>query len=366
MSSKRVAVLEFVCGSGMFRDADPNGNRADGLSPSTGLWSEGLEMLLALSGDLHRQGIEVQTLVDPSIREIAVQRAPWFADIALPSKPHDGDRLAWLTEWTELGSQCDCAIVIAPELDHTLGMILDHLRLNGIRVVAADWPFLAIANDKLATANRFRQHSLLHPPTWPLSTFVKLSSKEPLEDLPNDGHGWVLKRRFGAGSVDLQRFTSVQAVVQENSIRVRDTWLDDDWIVQSWVDGRAASTALLAGEHGFQCLGAFEQQFDPNTNGYLGGAGPIDGLADRSVESMVGRVLEALLPGKPLGWIGIDFVIADTGELIPIEVNARLTTSYLGYRQWYGKSLAAAMVSGTLCHNVGLDPHKPRVSFGLT
>jgi predicted ATP-grasp superfamily ATP-dependent carboligase len=42
----------------------------------------------------------------------------------------------------------------------------------------------------------------------------------------------------------------------------------------------------------------------------------------------------------------VDFVIDPRGLWHAIEINARLTSSYLGYRKWLGHRLADAIVTG--------------------
>jgi predicted ATP-grasp superfamily ATP-dependent carboligase len=80
-----------------------------------------------------------------------------------------------------------------------------------------------------------------------------------------------------------------------------------------------------------------DQLFGP-AGSYVGGVGPLDLPSDR-LESFAMELLRAI-PGVYKGWIGIDFVRTSSDDWYPLEINARLTSSYLGYRQGYGPRLA--------------------------
>jgi predicted ATP-grasp superfamily ATP-dependent carboligase len=103
--------------------------------------------------------------------------------------------------------------------------------------------------------------------------------------------------------------------------------------------------AVLASRERRTVLGAMQQHFsnsDDQGISYLGGSGPLDSAPIERLQSFADQVLTAI-PGLAGGWIGIDFVVTPSGQWHAIEVNARLTSSYLGYRAWYGPELAQAL-----------------------
>ena len=117
-------------------------------------------------------------------------------------------------------------------------------------------------------------------------------------------------------------------------------------------------------------LGAVEQQIELASESnhcgyasvsYLGGAGPLQRVSFEQLEHLAMRVRDSLPLGAK-GWIGIDFLIPDemqsSQNLVVIEINPRLTTSYLGYRQWYGHALANSLVGIFNCSELN-----PRTIF---
>jgi hypothetical protein len=78
---------------------------------------------------------------------------------------------------------------------------------------------------------------------------------------------------------------------------------------------------------------------------YLGGSLPLpDALADRAVR-LARRAVEAV-PGL-LGYVGVDLILGepdDGSRDVVIEINPRLTTSYVGLRAMADVNLAEAML----------------------
>ena len=119
-----------------------------------------------------------------------------------------------------------------------------------------------------------------------------------------------------------------------------------DLIVQDFVPGRAASVALLIGpEQIVPLLPTFQHLSDDGRFTYLGGELPIPpALAERAVS--LGRRAVGCVPGLR-GYVGVDLVLgdaADGSQDYAIEINPRLTTSYVGLRAMAETNLAGAML----------------------
>ncbi|MEM6656098.1 MAG: ATP-grasp domain-containing protein, partial [Planctomycetota bacterium] len=108
----------------------------------------------------------------------------------------------------------------------------------------------------------------------------------------------------------------------------------------------AVSVAVLCGPGGATPLAPCRQRL--STDGrlrYLGGGTPIlPGLAERA-GALAAAAVEAL--PQCSGYVGVDLVLGDhpdgRGDRV-IEVNPRLTTSYVGLRVAAERSLAGAMI----------------------
>ncbi len=321
---------------------------------SLALYREGMAMLSALAIDLALCGHDVHTCLDGD-------KATRTSSILGGSHVHEVDRKnddeSWMDRWIEVALLCDQTIVIAPEIHQKLEYIVDRIRGAGARVLASSGAFLQATSDKLATANLFKQSRVPHPSTQTLSQFLTSIDPDQLQD--NDDESVVtLKRRDGAGCVDMKVFDSPRILTEWLTNRTSRSLIGDDWIVQQWLAGRPASMALLVSDS-WQLLGAVDQrialenhptQTEYSEVSYLGGTGPLAGVCIEQLMSLANQVRDAL-PSGAAGWIGIDFLVpneaASSKDLVVIEVNPRLTTSYLGYRKWYGHTLADALLGNT-------------------
>ena len=338
----KVAVLEYLSGGEL---------QEDGNSPS--LFNEGLAMLSALAIDLLQCGHEVHTCLntnvafrsakDAQFALFATHEATLNNSILGGLNVHHIDQnyadTAWAERWIEVALHCDQTIVIAPEIHQQLHRIVDKLRSAGATVVASSEAFLQATSDKLTTANLFIDAHVPHPATQTLSQY-RLSMDRL--DNKNQELAVTLKRRDGAGCCDMKVFTSQQKLTEWLKNKESQNLMGDEWIVQEWLAGRPASMALLTGDD-WTLLGAVEQ-----------------------LEKLASQVRVAL-PSGAAGWIGIDFLVPDESvgskDLIVIEVNPRLTTSYLGYRKWYGYQLADALLGNVSFSDLKLAMNQQRITF---
>lgn len=374
----RVAVFEFLCSSGLYRDDGPAG-------PFAPLLDEGAAMLLALSSDLEACGHRVLVALEPSIQ------AAWKScrlksarldrldvqgvQTARPDSVPDIEAIA--TQWARIASSCDTSIVIAPELDGLLPELIESMRQKGCSVRAPEASFLRLASDKWETHQCWISEEQITAPTWLASDWLTISDRfRPDRFRPDrfraggalggelknvQADGWVLKRRRGAGGTDMERFADGERLIGKLG-----TLLDlSEWIVQPWIHGRSVSLALtgawggvaqdgslsdgksleLDGAMAPEVIGPTEQLFgtgsmieSASVGSYVGGNGPVE--VDPQELKRFARGLLRAVPGSRAGWIGIDFLMVPEGPWVALEINARLTSSYLGYRKHYGPMLA--------------------------
>ncbi len=380
----KIAIFEFVCGSGTLRAPT-----SEAQTPSidhnqwSALLNEGLAMLTTLAIDMMRCGFAVRTVLEPSIAQKAIT-SRWDGTLGSwslidYSPTRTVDEIA--ERWTQAAQGTDAVIIIAPELDGTLERIVSFMRDQGLTVLAGDSCFMQTACDQWHTCSAWKSAAVRHPDSWLLSEY--LNQQHP-SDLPTNGPAltqhrgaWVVKRRDSAGCVGQRRYRNAGLLVEDIRKSSEFETGREKWIVQPWMDGTPASLAVMChpgiGRDAGVVLGCFEQRVEMITEndeldsgycgfGYAGGTGPVEGIAQEQLQEFADRVLRAL-PGQPQGWIGIDFMIEPDGHWTAMEVNPRLTSSYLGYRKWYGPELAKSWLRGIPPRGLFKEFH--RVSFSL-
>ena len=171
------------------------------------------------------------------------------------------------------------------------------------------------------------------------------------------------KPRDGAGSTDTflirDRFELASALAAGAP--------PQPMILQEFVPGRAASIAFLCGPRETSPLmPTFQLLSEDGRFKYAGGELPIPpDLAARAVS--LGKRAVACVPGL-LGYVGVDLVLGDAPDgsrNFAIEINPRLTTSYIGLRALADFNIAEAMLRVATGEEAGELRWKPgRVRFG--
>ncbi len=217
--------------------------------------------------------------------------------------------------WADLLPKCEAVLLIAPESNDTLAHLADTVVSAGVRLLGPSQDAIRLCADKLTLASHWRQHGV-PTPTTTLATVMP--TEFPV----------VVKPRDGAGSCN----TVLCSNVEEYRIAsIPNT------IVQRYHAGIAASVAFINGEALPPCrqLQSTDGHFQ-----YLGGECPLrSDLAARATR--IAKLAVACVPGLA-GYYGVDVVL---GEIdLAIEINPRLTSSYIGLRRIVPMNLAGLML----------------------
>lgn len=314
----RVFLYEYMTATGSGRDP---------ASPEHGMYLEGRAMRDALVEDFGRiPDVEVFAFPD----EAAPVEPQWFLDSV------------GVSHWT---------LVIAPETDAELLRFTSRVPGGGANLLGPTVEAVRLTSDKLALAEYWREHDVPAPATTD-------RAPTPCEAFPV-----VWKPRDGAGSTDTflirDRFELAAALAARDPAR--------PMILQEYVPGRAASVAFLCGpRETVPLVPTFQLLSDDGRFKYRGGELPIrPDLASRAVR-LASRAV-ACVPGL-LGYIGVDLVLGaaeDGSQDFAIEINPRLTTSYIGLRALAAFNIAEMMLKIAEDEPIGELKWKPgRVRFG--
>ena len=305
----RIFVGEYVCGGGL---AD---QEIQDIALS--LRQEGAAMLRAIVSDL----AEVAETVVPLDPHFSTLRFDFSNTVAI-----DARQPVW-GQWVTAARDCDAALIVAPEIDGVLAKAVAMLRAGGIDVIAGSGDFLRVASDKLLTAKKLTAAGVAHPP------YMALSDRRLQKDL-QAYNKFVVKPRDGCGTQEIKLFDSFDEARAD---------LEDNLILQAWMPGRAVSIALVASDTQQTFLPAVSQNLCDMTCEYNGGQGPLDDDAQRRATALASRAIAAM-PPKVRGFVGLDLLLADRPhEDCVIEINPRLTTSYVGLRRMIHGNLAARL-----------------------
>jgi len=272
---------------------------------SDSLFDEGRAMLLAFVEDAARiRGVRVVTTWDQRLGQFPLPDV----DVRVINSPQKE-----ATMFRHLARKSDTVFVIVPETDN---LLLE--RYDSVHKVNGQWAGAARLSierctDKLLTARTLVDAGVPTIPTIRLD-LVPDDCQFPL----------VVKPRDGAGAVE----TCIVGTHDE----LRDLSLTqsaESYIAQPWIEGTAVSAFCVATGNQPHLFPVAGQQIETDHRmKYVGGHMPLD----VDVQQLVEDGLHAI--GAQVGHFGIDIIIPAHGQAPRIvEINPRLTTSYLGYRQ---------------------------------
>lgn len=251
------------------------------------------------------------------------------AGVRVRAVPQRADRNVLAAE----AAQAEITLVVAPETDGLLADLVACVRAAGGQPLACDASFLKLAADKQATATALAAAGV------PVAAGRAVAAGEAWPAgfrLPAVG-----KARHGAGC---EGFVVVHPGDEPAAAMM-------PLRIESFVPGLPVGVSCLCGPGGIHPLPPLQQRFSsgPKTR-YLGAAGVVEGGAAHRASELACRAVAAVTrasAGAARGWVGVDMILGDrtdgTDDRV-LEVNPRLTTSFVEHAQSRTTSLVAAAV----------------------
>ncbi|MEZ6094356.1 MAG: ATP-grasp domain-containing protein [Pirellulaceae bacterium] len=330
---RTVLVFEWASGGGCWWDNDH-------WDPGNVFLTQGHQMLGAVISDILDCGFNVIAFRDSRFAESDFRSgldSRWqdHNERSTPSlsirviDEHDSLDL----ELVRAGTGCSRGLVIAPETGRRLMACAHWLQLATCKPLFPTGEFSLIASSKHATMHRLRQSGINSSSTVPDLLFNADDSDAqwpPSFSLPA-----VIKPDDGAGSEGVRFVTeSWHEVPRPN---------DGLWHIEPMIPGISISVAALGSGETFQILTPLYQVVAPTfPHHYREARHPVTPLEAQRTIALVNKVLSAMGPFQ--GYIGLDLILASSGPEgdTVVDINPRLTTSYLIQRRLFDGNLAAA------------------------
>jgi len=298
---------------------------------------EGYAMLRALIEDLKMAGYDVITTVDSRVLEYCQLAAD-----EIIAAPREKNPLKLLEPYL---THVDGVIVIAPAFKEALHDITRFFEEKGVKVLGSSSNAVKICSNKYTTYNVLKKAKISIPKTL-LGLF-----DEDMESLESKvlkiGYPIVVKPVDGVGCAGLSMVNKkeeLEAAVE----RVRNETREDCFLIQEYLKGDHASVSLISDGEKIAALALNAQYIKLGSPAegasYEGGHTPFN----HPLESLV--VKEAIKAVKAIdglgGYVGVDLVITSKRPIV-VEINPRLTTSYLGLREVLNVNVGAEIVKAS-------------------
>ena len=228
-----------------------------------------------------------------------------------------------------LAADADWTVLVAPEFSGFLESRAQAVIAAGGRLLGPGTGLIRLASNKHLTATHLARAGV------PVAQGRLL---ETGDNLPHDFHyPAVLKPVDGAGSQGVRFIERPGA---------HPGVVPSPHRLERFCPGLAASVAVLCGPCQRLPLAPCRQRLsDDGRFSYLGGSLPLDGRLAARARDLAARATSTL--PDPLGYVGVDLVLGTDGsgaDDVVIEINPRLTTSYVGLRESASGNLAAVML----------------------
>ncbi|MEZ0317818.1 MAG: ATP-grasp domain-containing protein [Methylophilaceae bacterium] len=292
----RIFVCEFITGGGLYREP---------MTPT--LAKEGMLMRNALLSDLSALlDVELTTTYDLRLK------APLYGCQAIPIQLQDD---VWQV-WAQCIQQADAVWLIAPETGGLLTRLTALVTQYNKPLLGCSVPAVEITSSKLLTSKALNDAGI--------ATLATYQFAEWLQRRPEALDGWVAKMDNGAGCEDSAYFKDVAALIE---------WMHprkSTHVIQAYQPGQPASISMLCRQGQAWLLSCNLQKITIEQGRFCYAGSVINGMAEYwdAFERIAQQVAQAL-PGLA-GYVGIDLIVGADDSIEVLEINPRLTTSYVG------------------------------------
>ncbi|MHA1914100.1 MAG: ATP-grasp domain-containing protein [Promethearchaeota archaeon] len=318
-----IFIFEFVSGGGFSKAKIP-----------ISLFCEGFGMLRSLILDFTSLDFEISTLLDSRISYLS-KFIP--TDRIRVVNEHDN----YLKKYKESVRDTDYMFIIAPETSNIL-YSLTRIAKNYKKIcLSSNLEAIKIGTSKFDSYNFLRRNKITTPKTFliPLRK-NKIDIDFVIQKFNSIQKPVVIKPEDGVGAESIFYFESQPQIEQFFQEQEQKIDRGRNFIIQEYIEGRDLSASVILPPSSLKdqtpiLLSINSQNVNikspSNESEYLGGYSPIENYEELKVEFL--HLLEKINFTKFKGYFGLDFMFTNDLQFNFIEINPRLTTSYIGLRK---------------------------------
>jgi predicted ATP-grasp superfamily ATP-dependent carboligase len=307
-------------------------------------------MLRTIVADAKAAGNSVTTVLDSQIAEL---RPPLETDhIISVHSPNEAKNAL-----QEAAETSDATYIVAPETNGTLQRLVEEIEQSNTLSLNCAANAIAQVSDKTRLQQHARKIGLATPET------ISFATKEKSEDIVEAigeklGFPVILKpaesvacEALSIANDEEQAKAAIEKIAKHASNRL---------MAQKPIQGTPASVTLISNGKEATPITLNEQNISlktpSQTSTYNGGTTPLNHKLENAAFAAARKLAESIKGLK--GYIGVDLILTDSKPVI-IEINPRLTTSYIGIRRVIKTNLAQTIMDATIKHKLPRE-HKTK------
>jgi len=317
MGKNKLFIFELVSGGGFNNFEIPSS-----------LFCEGFGMLRTIIEDFKLLNFEINTLLDYRGSSLSEYLKADRIEIIK-------DKEDYLLKYGTEIEKSDFCFIIAPEFSKHLYKLTEIAKNSHKKVLSIDLEGIALGTYKYDTYKFFQAVNVETPNTY-LIPIVKKSLDVDfiLQKFKRINGPIVIKPEDGVGAENIFYFDTKKQIIRFFNNPENKIGIDRKYILQKFVRGDNLSVSLIGTTKKPFILSVNSQdiniKIERGKSEYFGGTTPI-----KNHEEITGR-LKKIFQNMNLsmftGYYGIDFIRKDNKTISFIEINPRLTTSYIGIR----------------------------------
>ncbi|MFX1411106.1 MAG: ATP-grasp domain-containing protein [Promethearchaeota archaeon] len=317
MNRNSVFIFEFVSGGGF--------NQVD--IPSS-LFCEGFSMLKSIIADFKLMDFEIITILD--------YRIYFLSNYLKADKIHKIDaKENYLRIFKKYVRECKYIFIIAPETSNILYHLTKVAKSYNKIILSIDLEGIKIGTSKIKTYNFFKKNEINTPKTYliPLKN-NKLDLDFIIKKFNDLNCSIIIKPEDGVGAESIYYFERENQIKEFFHAKSNNFDYERSYILQEFIEGRDLSVSLIGFSTNLNSpiiLSVNSQDVNIKTKSeYFGGFTPVEN--HKEILNNIARTINQFNLTKFSGYFGIDLVRKKDKSLCFLEINPRLTTSYIGLR----------------------------------
>ncbi len=233
--------------------------------------------------------------------------------------PIDSQQTPWLI-WRKCVQQTDAAWLIAPETDNILLNLTEMACLEGAQILGCRPAAIEIASSKFNSFLQLSRAQVACVPTFDYPSWPRLPGVAYLAK-PDDGAACE-------NTVCFEDAAELEYWLAQHHARMSH-------IIQPYLAGISASLSCVMHAGKAILLSVNRQRVERNGHALSFSGVSVNALPELwEPAQYLAQQIAAALPSLS-GYIGVDVMLHD-GKLLVLEINPRLTTSYVGLRESIG------------------------------
>ncbi len=292
-----ILIFEYITGGGLVGQPLPSS-----------LVNEGELMLNAVANDFAALD-EVQVYV---LRDYRLPQSKNVKDICLVHAEHGYEQVI-----DEMEANIDALMIIAPETEAILSNLCKKYSNRSFTLLNSTVDSVKLTGNKLNTYLHMQSHNVAQIPTYEIGNMNSVGKGEV-----------IVKPKDGVGCENIYLSESINQLNEKLNSVVRAKY-----IVQPYLQGQSASLSLLCWDGECLLLSANIQNMKKLGDSIALQQCVVNGLDQAEFIEFSNHLVKAV-PGLR-GYIGVDILITEN-EILLIEINPRLTTSYVGLKAALG------------------------------